>query len=109
MASEVVVGGGSALVSAIAAVAAKWFFDRNKDKAYVEGMVLGATMRALKGVSDQLERADARIDNLEFDNEKLKNDHAECETRVNAVRQEFEDYMRAHPHLPTYTQITRIE
>jgi septal ring factor EnvC (AmiA/AmiB activator) len=73
----------SELIAAAGAACATQFFNwlssRDKSRAYAQGAVDRAMEKALKGVSDQLDRSDVRM-------KVMEDQHGRCEAHLAEVR-----------------------
>jgi septal ring factor EnvC (AmiA/AmiB activator) len=78
--SELVVAAVSGSgIGTVATAGVNWLTRRGKDQAYAKGLVDRAMENALKGVSDQLARADDRIQGLE-------DQHTHCTEQLTSVK-----------------------
>jgi septal ring factor EnvC (AmiA/AmiB activator) len=74
--------GLSAVGAAVVVQFFNWLSSRDKSRLYAQGAVDRAMEKALKGVSDQLDRTDDRLRAIEGQHEQCERDLAEVRRRL---------------------------
>lgn len=112
MANEVIVGSICGAFATITTALIAWWSNRGKAQAFTEGMVQTALRKALEGVSEELDKTNKRHDDAmkrtDAEIEDIRRDHTNCEVNLRQMREDFQAYMLAHPHVPHHDTIQRV-